>query len=79
MKQVKSMAHLKELTADDPVEFHLVLNGGLYSRKTISFGGGTFLVWNHIDDTERELTEAQLIDRSYSNVGYAIEQGALVY
>lgn len=36
-----------------------------------------FFIINFIDDTEQELTESQLMDRGYTNIGYAMSKGAL--
>lgn len=79
--KVKSLEHLKQILSDrdgETREFFILLNGGLRSSKLMSWdGGNTFYVLNLIDDTEQELSEAQLMDRSYTNVGYALENGAL--
>ena len=79
--QVKSLQHLKEILSDrdgDTREFFILLNGGLRSSKLMSWDGeNTFYIVNEIDDTEQELSEAQLMDRTYTNIGYALEKGAL--
>jgi len=36
-----------------------------------------FFIHNFIDETEQELTEYQLIDRKWTNLGYAMTKGAL--
>jgi len=35
-------------------------------------------VLNLIDDSEQELTEAQILDSSYTNIGEAMRKGALI-
>lgn len=79
--KVKSLEHLKQILSDrdgETREFFILLNGGLRSSKLISWDGeNVFYVRNLIDDTEQELSEAQLMDRAYTNVGYALNNGAL--
>lgn len=76
--KVTSVEHLKQLLAEsEGRDFFILLNGGLRSSKFMTFDGTSiFWVWNAVDDTEQELTEAQLMDRDYTNIGYAIEKGA---
>ena len=77
--QIKNLEHLKEVLSEreDCAELVIKLNGGLRSTKVMSYDGETFYILNAIDDTEQELTETQLMDRHYTNVGYALQQGAL--
>lgn len=79
--KVKSIEHLKQILSardGETHEFYIQLNFGLRSRKLISWDGdSTFYVLNETDDTEQELTEAQLMDRTYTNVGHALNRGAL--
>jgi len=35
-------------------------------------------VLNLIDDSEQELTESQILDKAYTNIGEAMEKGALI-
>jgi hypothetical protein len=35
-------------------------------------------VLNLIDDSEQELTESQILDSAYSNIGEAMEKGCLI-
>ena len=81
MKQekVESLKHLKEILSDGQGrDFFIQLNYGQRSSKFISWdGGNTFYVLNYIDDTEQELTETQLMDDGYTNIGVAIKRGAL--
>ena len=78
MVQVKSINHLKEILNDgDTKGFIIQLNYGLRSSKCVSYDGeNTFYVLNLIDDTEQELTEAQLMDENLTNIGKDIKQGA---
>ena len=79
-KQITSMEQLKrESQGEQDVEFFILLNGNLRSSKRIVWDeeDRRFYIINFIDDTEQELTEAQLMDRDYTNIGYAMTRGAL--
>jgi len=77
--QVKSLDDLKQRISDGEHDFYIQLNFGLRSSKYIDMSedGKTFYVTNEIDGTEQELTEQQLMDRTYTNIGYALQHGAL--
>ena len=57
-----------------------LLNGGLRSSKHIRYypDDNSFYVLNLIDDSEQELTESQILDSAYSNIGEAMKKGALI-
>jgi hypothetical protein len=68
---------LREALSRRQNEFRLLLQGGLYSRKTIKLSAdGRFKVVNHIDDTAQKLTGRQLYTES--NIGKAMKHGALI-
>ena len=74
------MAQLKkEAKYPDNTDFFIMLNGNLRSSKRIVWEEDEeiFFVVNHIDDSEQELSEEQLMDRRYTNIGYAMTKGAL--
>ena len=77
--QVKSLDDLKQSISDGAHDFYIQLNFGLRSSKYLDYSTVTkkFHVTNEIDGTEQELTEQQLMDRTYTNIGYALEHGAL--
>jgi hypothetical protein len=77
-KQIESIEALKK-EANRGAEFFIRLKGCLRSSKYINWDDKEkcFVVWNYIDDTEQELTEAQLMDQDFTNIGYAITRGAL--
>ncbi len=79
MKRISSIKELKK-EARGGAEFALLLNYGLFSRKTISYDDGSklFSIWNHIDDSNQELTEAELDDSGKTNIGKAIRKGAFI-
>ena len=74
MEQLK-----KEARGEQDVEFFILLKGYLRSSKRIMWDEEEerFFIINFIDETEQELTEAQLMDKSYTNIGYALTNGAL--
>jgi hypothetical protein len=72
MEKVTTINQLKDL-AEDTTDFCVVLKFGLRSSKTISFDGELFYIYNDIDGSEDELTEAELME---SIIGEAITKGA---
>ncbi len=77
-QRVKSLAHLKKLSTGG-VEFFITLNFGLRSYKRVAWDEKRkrFKIVNHIDGSRESLTEKQLMDRAYTNIGYAIKLGSL--
>ena len=78
-KRIKNIEQLKEL-AKNGLDCFILLNGGLRSSKHIRFHpeDNSFYVLNLIDDSEQELTESQILDSAYTNIGEAIKKGALI-
>ena len=78
-RRIRTIEKLKEL-AKDGLECFILLNGGLRSSKYISYhpDDNSFYVLNYIDGSELELTEAQMLDSFYTNIGEAMEKGALI-
>ena len=79
-KKITSMEQLKKEAMDeDDADFFILLRGYLRSSKLIIWEQDEkrFFIINFIDDTEEELTEVQLMDRDYTNIGYAMTKGAL--
>lgn len=77
MKQIKNVKALREAIAAGQRGFRILLNGGIYSRKTITeSAGGRFHIVNHIDESVQKLTGRQLYTRS--NIGEAMRLGAFV-
>lgn len=78
-KRIRNIKQLKEL-AKDGLECFILLNGGLRSSKYISYHpeDNSFYVLNYIDDSEQELTESQILDSEYTNIGEAMQKGALI-
>jgi hypothetical protein len=77
MKQIKNVKALQQSLAAGQRRFRILLNGGIYSRKTITASsGGRFHIVNHIDESVQRLTGRQLYTRS--NIGEAMRKGAFV-
>lgn len=78
-KQIVSIEALKKEACNQGAEFFIRLRGCLRSSKHIVWDEEEklFFVWNYIDDSEQGLTESRLMDRDYTNIGYAITKGAL--
>jgi len=80
-KRIKTIEQLKELAKDETgLDCYILLNGDLRSSKHIRYypDNNSFFVLNLIDDSEQELTESQILDSAYSNIGEAIKKGALI-
>ena len=75
-KRITSINQLKQ-EASKRAEFALLLNYGIYSRKTIKYdpASDVFSVWHHVDDTREKLAETEL---KKSNIGRGIRKGAFV-
>jgi hypothetical protein len=55
--------------------------GKVFSRKTIWYypkDKKPFEIWNHIDDTEQKLTEKQLMNKEWTNIGLALRRHSLI-
>ena len=78
MQQVKTTDQLKEMIASGVHDFLIRLAFGIRSSKNIDYNAktGLFYVMNEIDGSEQELTESQLMDECYTNIGKAITIGA---
>jgi len=76
--RIESLEQLKEF-ARKGCDCFILLNGHLRSSKYIQYDEekDTFYVCNYIDDTEQTLTEKQLMEKDYTNIGYAMTRGAL--
>ena len=80
-RRIRKIKQLKELAADENgLDCFILLNGNLRSSKHIRYypDDNSFYVINLIDDSEQELTEAQILSSDYSNIGEAMKKGALI-
>ena len=78
-RRIRTIDQLKEL-AKNGLDCFILLNGGLRSSKHIRYypDENRFYVLNLIDDSEQELTENQIMDKGYTNIGAAMQKGALI-
>jgi len=76
--RINSMEGLKK-KSEGGAEFFILLRHNLRSSKWIVWDEeeGLFYVTNFIDGTEQKLAEEQIMDREYTNIGYAMTKGAL--
>lgn len=78
-KKISTIEELKTASnVDGGAEFFILLNYGLRSSKHIDYDEDTdkFWVLNMIDDSEQTLTPEQIMDKSITNIGYAMDNGA---
>jgi len=78
-RQIKTIRQLKKL-AQNGLDCFILFHGCLKSSKHIRYqpDNNTFYVLNLIDDSEQELTESQILDSKYSNIGEAMKKGILI-
>lgn len=77
MTKITSLEQLKKLAADGPLDCFIVLGGGmLRSSKSVLYGEGVFSIVNEIDGTEQTLTEKEVMDEDFTNIGAAMLKGA---
>jgi len=79
MEKVQDIKHLYALLNNGVYEFCISLNDGLISRKFIFPKGKKIEIENCIDGSKQLLIEQELMDKSITNVGYALSKGALYY
>lgn len=80
-RRIKDIKQLKDLAkTESGLDCYILLNGYLRSSKHIRYfpDDNSFYVLNLIDGSEEELTEAQILDGAYTNIGEAIEKSALI-
>jgi hypothetical protein len=80
-RQIRTFEQLKELAKTrNGLDCYILLNGGLRSSKHIRYLSikNCFRVMNFMDGTEQELTESQILDSRYSNIGQALNKGSLI-
>jgi hypothetical protein len=80
LTRITTLTQLKKEARDEQnAEFFILLKGYFRSSKRITWDDDNkrFFIFNFIDDTKQVLTEEQLMDREYTNIGYAITKGAL--
>ncbi len=79
-KKIRTIEQLKQLAKkNNGLNYFILLNGCLRSSKHINYyhDDNIFYALNLVDDSEQELTEAQLLDSDYTNIGQALKNGCL--
>ena len=79
--RITTIEQLKELAKDESgLDCFILLNGCMRSSKHIRYypDDNSFFVLNLIDDSQQELTESQILDGAYSNIGQAMKKGSLI-
>ena len=76
--KIESIEELKKL-AENGCECFILLRGNLRSSKHIYYDKDTnqFEIINYIDGSEQCLSEIELMEKGYTNIGYAMKNGAL--
>ncbi|MFC1895647.1 hypothetical protein ACFL0Q_03150 [Thermodesulfobacteriota bacterium] len=76
--RIKSLEQLKR-ESEYGAPFFILLNYNLKSSKWIVWDDieKLFHIHNFIDETEQELTDKQLMDKTWTNIGDAMIKGAL--
>lgn len=79
MTQVKSLDQLKEMIANGVHDYFIQLEFGARSSKFLDYSPDSdkYYIINEIDGSKQRLGEKNLMNRKYTNVGYAITIGAL--
>lgn len=87
--KVKSLEHLKTILKENDngtLECFIETNGGGKSWKTITYspqcdrhGNNKFEILNEIDETRQVLTEKNLFNEKFTNIGKAIENGSFIF
>ncbi len=82
MKIIKDIEELKTLAGNpqSPLECYISLNHGIRSSKSIAYDEQTkmFSIMNEVDGSEDILSADMLFDEGVTNVGQAMNEGALV-
>jgi hypothetical protein len=80
-RKIKTIEQLKELAQrESGLDCFIFLNGCLRSSKYVEYypDDNSFYVLNFIDSSEHELTESQILDSAFTNIGEAMKKGALI-
>ena len=74
--KVNDLAHLRQLINEGKHRYFIALNFGLRSSKYITLNGSNFCVFNEIDGSDDILTDEEIMDERYTNIGAAIKLNA---
>lgn len=85
-KPVKTIEELKTILDGGASEFFVLLNPCARSWKTLNYadkldrhGNYKIEILNDIDDSRQVLTEKNLFNRKFTNIGYAMKNGSFFY
>jgi hypothetical protein len=85
-KQVRTIEELRKILDKGASEFFVQLWGGARSWKTLTYadkldkdGNYKIHIYNDFDATVQVLTEKNLFNRKYTNIGFAMERGGFFY
>lgn len=77
--RIEDIDDLRARAKGHVLRIRLLLRGGAFSRKSITWhngtDGGRWFITNHIDDTKQQLTDEQLWTES--NIGRWLDGGAV--
>ena len=76
--RITTLERLKQ-EAREGAGFFILLKHNLRSSKWIVWNdyNRVFFIANFVDGSEQKLTEQQIMDRQYTNIGFAMTKGAL--
>ena len=74
MKQINSIEELRKAIQLSNNDF-CIFNGLFRSSKYIECDDNIFYIVNEIDGSEQTLTDTELFDTEYTNIGEAIKKG----
>ena len=84
--KVTSLNQLLQILDEGTSEFFILLNGGGKSWKTIGLaaeddcnGQSKIEILNQMDETRQILTQKNLFNEKFTNIGKAIENGSFYY
>ena len=80
MRKIESLEELDALLLKEgAIECFIQLNHGLKSSKYINKNGDNYYIYNYADDTEDIVDKTSIFDKNITNVGDAMNKGALFY
>jgi hypothetical protein len=79
IERLTDLIHFIDLSPNDTCEIEITFEHGIYSKKTISYDKDEklFTILNHVDGEESEVKLEDIFDKTQTNVGIAIVEGAL--
>jgi len=77
--KIKNIDHLIENIKKGRHEYKIILNGNLVSRKFINLEDNEdmFFIINFVDDSEQTIKKEELFNTKITNIGKAMQVGAL--